>query len=122
MHVQLWQRGLAYGVALWIVAFLVAALLAALGLPGTALPVGVVLLLVTVYVTWVFAARIPFVSVSQGVGIGVFWLVLNVVLDGLVIVVGFHAGFEFFRLWVNWGRYLLLFVIPPLLASRRRSS
>lgn len=120
MQLGLWKRGVAYAIALWVIAFLVTALLSALGVSGRSLPAGVVLLLAAVSVTWAFAARMQFVSIGQGLGVGVLWVAVNFLLDYLVIVLGFNGGNPtFILLWVVWGRYLLLLIVPPILASRR---
>jgi hypothetical protein len=122
MQLGLWKRGVAYAVALWIIAFLVIALVSVLGMSGRSLPAGIVLLLVAVSVTWAFGARLHFVSITQGLGVGVLWASVNLLLDSLVVVLGFNGGNpEFFTLWVIWGRYLLLLVIPLVLASRRHA-
>jgi hypothetical protein len=123
MDWTLWKRAAAYGVVLWVIAFLVIALFGTLDVSAGSLPAGSVLLLVALIVTWTLASRVHAVSVSQGLGIGALWVGLNVLLDFLIIVVGFSGGeLALFREWVVWGRYILLFLVPILLSSRRRAS
>lgn len=120
MQLGLWKRGVAYAIVLWVIAFLVTALMSALGVSGRAVPAGVVLLLAAVSVTWAFASRVRFISITQGVGVGILWVAVNFLLDYLVIVLGFNGGDPaFLTLWVVWGRYLLLLLVPVILASRR---
>lgn len=123
MSYTLWTRSAIYAVALWLVSFLVTAVLSALGLAGSSLVAGIILALVTLFTAWSLGARLSLISISQGIGVALIWAALNVLLDGLVIVLGFNGGNpSFFFLWTVWGRYLLLLVIPLLLASRRRST
>lgn len=122
MQLGLWKRVSAYALVLWVIAFLVVALISALGISGRSIASGIVLLLVALVVTWIVGTRLSFVSISQGLGAGLLWIAVNAALDYGVIVIGFNGGdLSFFTHWVVWGRYLLLLVVPIALASRRHA-
>lgn len=122
MDTQFWTRAGFSGVALWIIAFLVIALLSVLRLPLRSPILAIVLLLVAAFVTWTVGARLLLVSVSRGLGVGVMWIGVNVLLDAVIIGYGINHDLTFFLSWAVLGRYFLLLLVPFLLASRRHTA
>lgn len=121
MHQSIWKRAAFYGLALWAIVFIAILLLVLLGLSNRAIPTDVVLIIVTFLVYWSFTVRLHLVSMSQGLLVGLGWLVMNVLLDYFVIVRGFNNGdLGFFYAWIIWARYALLLFIPVLASSRRQ--
>lgn len=121
MQLQLWKRVVFYGLILWVVVFLMIALLVLLGLNNRSIPTDTVLLIIMFLGYWTLATRLHLVSLSQGFLVGLVWLTTNLLLDYFVIVKGFNSGsLAFYYAWIIWARYLLLVLIPILISSRRQ--
>lgn len=123
MRLGQWKKVLSYALALWVIVFITIALLDSLGLTRLPLPANVVLLLVAVLVYWTLATRLHLVSLSGALAVGLIWFAINIVLDYLIIVLGFNGGDPaFFMSRAIWIRYLLLLLVPVVAASRRQNT
>ena len=59
---------------------------------------------------------------AAGLRQGLTFFLVNIVLDTLVLVCAFHAGWEFFASLTVWLAYLILLIVPWLTGHAMESS
>ncbi len=117
-----WKQGASRGVALWILVFIMMALLDYFGFPMRTMTANIVLLLVTAVVAWGLAGRLRFISITQGIALGFLWACMSILLDVLIVGLWRLSGdISFLAHWVTGVRLLILVTVPTILSSRRQT-
>lgn len=103
-----WKKAVGYGVALWVLMFVLVSVLIAFKL-YPAYPILAAIL--AAVVSYVLAGYAKPKDKNEALKFGASWVVVGVLLDGL-ITTRFSA--EIFGMWTLWLGYALVFLSPLL--------
>jgi hypothetical protein len=111
-----WGKAVGYGVVLYAIMFLIASILM-FGLKLTGDVFGVTMLVISASILWVAAGRYQLSGSSEGMRVGVVWLVVEAALDYLLIVQIFNKGSLSVYTWSLLTAYVLIVAIPTLVGQ-----
>ncbi len=116
-----WLKAIGYGIALFAVMFLAGSVVMfGVNLTGTAM--SVVMLIIGIIVVYLLAKQYKIASLSQGIQVGLVWLVVDALLEYLVIIQIFNkgnaTGFYTPLLFVS---YALIVIIPALVGQMKKT-
>lgn len=108
MNTFSWSKGLGYGAALWVIMFVAAAILVALGITiGIGWALGLAALMAVL--SYVFAVNTDSENSGQALGYGFVWAAVGIVLD-LLITRQFQSNV--FGMWSYWVGYAMVLLAP----------
>ncbi|MFC1789665.1 hypothetical protein ACFLYY_01665 [Patescibacteria group bacterium] len=108
-----------YGVAIWVVAFMVATIFVVMNMEAGAIA-SVVTSAVVIITAFLFARSLNIPSVKGLLKYAISWLIVGLVLDATVTV--YFTGWEFFQGWGMWLSYGLTFLAVLLGVKKTRTA
>ncbi|HYF04927.1 MAG TPA: hypothetical protein VEA59_02025 [Patescibacteria group bacterium] len=110
-----WTKALGYGVLLWVVMFVVGAILASMGI-GLSAGWILVLGIIGAILAYSFAANARPGTAGAALGYGITFAVIGIILDSLISA-QFTAGTNLFNSWTYWLGYVLVLAAPMFAPS-----
>jgi len=111
-----WGKAIGYGIVLYAIMFLLGSVLMfGPKLAGNAF--GITMLVASLIILWIAAKMYQIPNLSQGIEVGLVWLVVEAVLDYVVLVQMFNKGSLSVYSWSLLTGYALIIIIPALVGS-----
>jgi len=104
-----WKKSLVKGVIIWVVAFIVASVLIALGITNSYLSWIIVTIIIAV-VAYKFAKQMKIENMPSAISLGIYWVIIVLLLD--LIVTSRFTTMAFFNDIKIWVSYAIVLVIP----------
>lgn len=109
-------KGILLGLLIWITGFIIGSIV--MMMAGMEM-IGIVMIFVmpvlAALVAWWYLRKNP--RMSEGLKLGIIWIVINAVLDILVLVLAFGNGFSYFASWTVWVGYAEMLIVPALVGK-----
>jgi len=115
-----WLKAIGYGVILFAIMFLVGSI-AMFGLKLSGDVFSWVMLIAGIIVLWILAQQYKIKDLSEGIQVGLAWLVVDVILEYLVVVQMFNKGNLSFYGWSVLLGYALVVIVPALYGQLKKS-
>lgn len=109
-------KTIVFGALVWVVAFVVVSAFIGFGADAESASVGITTLAAVLIATVLLAKKLKLRSTREALITGLIWLVTIVVLDA--IISARFTGWEIFYRWNVIIGYLLVLVIPALVAEK----
>lgn len=113
-----WQKLILYPAAIYAVVFLFISALIGFKINQTASWVMVATTLISVVGLYIASISAKIETMKTAVILGLVWVVVMVILD-LLLTLPF-AGWGYFRSWVTYLNYILVFVIPVVVSFMKK--
>jgi len=104
-----WKKTIGYGVIIWVVAFVVASLIMALGILNTYVQ-WLIIQIAVVIAGYKFVRKLNLVTNTSAIITGLVWVAVVIVLD--LIITRYFTTMSFFRDWKTWVSYLIILFLP----------
>lgn len=112
-----WKKTILYGIAIWVIGFVVGSILM-LMTATTSWLFAVLMLVIMAVVVWVMAGKIEMANRKIAIAVGIIWLAIALILDYLVTSrFAAQSGTIFFASWPLWIGYALTLVLPAVRMS-----
>lgn len=109
-------KGVLMGLLLWVAGFIAGSIVMIMaGMDMIGIVMIFVMPVIAALIAMWYLKKNP--GMSEGLKLGLIWIIISAVLDMLVLVLAFGNGFSYFASWTVWVGYAEMLIVPVLIGN-----
>lgn len=111
-----YKKALIKGFILWIILFFVASIIMSIfGRDSIGIVMVILSPLISIPISHLYLKKYP--GLSEGVKLGILWIIESAILDIVVVIYAFKNGWSFYSSWTVWVGYIAVIVATAIVGK-----